>query len=243
MAKHPDKAFILAAGMGTRLRPHTDIMPKPMVPVAGKSIIRRTIEKLAAAGVGDIVVNTHYLPETIESHLAQTTGMRIHISREDELLNTGGGIKKALHYFGNDPFYIVNGDALWDDLAGENVFTRLAHIWDAANMDILLFLEPKPLMKASQFVGDYTLRPDGQAVRSKDKSGDHMFAGVRIAHPRIFAGAPDGAFSFLDLMDAAEKAGRLYAMPHNAAWYHISTPEDLAETDRIFRGRGEGGGG
>lgn len=227
--------------MGTRLRPYTDTMPKPMVPVAGKSIIRRTIEKLANAGVRDIVVNTHYLPETIESHLAEISTPRIHISRENELLNTGGGIKKALSHF-SEPFYIVNGDALWDDRPDEDAFTRLAQLWDADKMDLLLFLEPEALMKDTQFTGDYALLPDGRAARAKDKKGDHMFAGLRIAHPRIFAGSPDGAFSFLDLMDAAEHAGRLYALPHNAAWYHISTPEDLVETDHIFRSRGEGGG-
>ncbi len=224
MTQTVDRAFILAAGKGTRLRPYTDTMPKPMVPIAGASIIMRTVEKLRAAGVKKIIVNTHHLADVIESHLAEIKDPQIIISREEELLDTGGGVKRALPHFGSDPFFIVNGDALWDD----------------ARMDILLFLEPKSKMAESQFVGDYHLMPDGSAIRAKDKAGTHMFAGVRLAHPRIFKDSPDGAFSFLHLMDAAENAGRLYAMPHNAAWYHISTPEDLQDADRIFRAREKG---
>ncbi len=236
----PDKAFILAAGKGTRLRPHTDTMPKPMVDIAGKSIIKRTIEKLAAAGVNKIVINTHHLADVIESHLSAFSFPEIIISREDALLDTGGGIKKVISHFGKDPFFVINGDALWDDAPGENAFTRLADRWDNATMDILLLLEPKEYMAPSQFVGDYHLLPDGAAIRAKDKTGNHMFAGIRIAHPRIFDGVPDGVFSFLQLMDAAESAGRLYALPHNGAWYHISTPEDLADANRIFQSREAG---
>lgn len=232
-----DSAFILAAGKGTRLRPHTDTMPKPMVPIAGTSIIMRTIEKLRGAGVKKIIVNTHHLADVIESHLAQIQDPQIIISREEELLDTGGGVKHALHHFGDAPFFIVNGDALWDEVEGENVFSKLSALWNDATMDVLLFLEPKSKMAESQFVGDYHLMPDGAAIRAKDKAGTHMFAGVRLAHPRIFQDAPDSAFSFLHLMDAAENAGRLYAMPHNGAWYHISTPEDLEDADRIFRAR------
>ncbi len=240
MTQTVDRAFILAAGKGTRLRPYTDTIPKPMVPIAGASIIMRTVEKLRAAGVKKIIVNTHHLADVIESHLAEIKDPQIIISREEELLDTGGGVKRALPHFGSDPFFIVNGDALWDELESENIFSKLSTLWDDARMDILLFLEPKSKMAESQFVGDYHLMPDGSAIRAKDKAGTHMFAGVRLAHPRIFKDSPDGAFSFLHLMDAAENAGRLYAMPHNAAWYHISTPEDLQDADRIFRAREKG---
>lgn len=235
MSHKPTKAFILAAGKGTRLRPHTDTMPKPMVEIAGISIIRRTIAKLADAGVKDIVVNIHHLGGVLEDHLKDVNGVNIILSREDELLETGGGIKKALHHFGNEPFYIINGDALWDE--GEiPALEKLAHAWND-EMDILLLLQPTHRMDLTGAVGDYRLN-GGKAARAKDKSGDYMFAGVRIAHPRIFKGSPDGAFSFLSLMDKAEEEGRLYGLVHSGHWYHISTPEDLQSVNEAFGKRG-----
>lgn len=236
----PDKAFILAAGKGTRLRPHTDTMPKPMVPIAGKSIIHRTLEKLAHENVAETVVNLYHLSPVLEEHLAGISTPRIILSHENDLLETGGGIKKALHHFGGEPFYIINGDALWDEGNNGTALARLAQAWDDSKMDILLLLQPTSSMHMTGAVGDYTVDAQGRAKRSKDRSGDYMFAGIRIAHPRVFDGSPDGAFSFLSLMDKAESEGRLYAVIHEGNWYHISTPEDLAEVDAAFRANGEG---
>lgn len=233
----PDKAFILAAGMGTRLRPHTDRMPKPMVAIAGKSIIRRTLQKLADEGVSEAVVNTHHLAPVLEEHLRGIESPRIVLSPEETLLETGGGIKKALHHFEGKPFYILNGDALWDEGTSGTALGRLAHDWDDGKMDILLLLQPVAAMNMTGAVGDYTVDGDGRAKRSITRDGDYMFAGIRIAAPRIFDGAPEGAFSFLSLMDKAEREGRLFAVIHDGGWYHISTPEDLAEVDAAFRAR------
>lgn len=234
----PNKAFILAAGKGTRLRPHTDTMPKPMVPVAGRSIIKRTIEKLAAIGVEEIVINLHHLGDVLEDHLKDVAAPRLIFSYEDELLETGGGLKKAIHHF-DAPYFIINGDALWDEEGDISALQKLSNLWDADKMDILLLLEPKDKMLLTGFVGDYAITADGRAERSKNKTGDYMFAGVRIANPRIFDSAPDGAFSFLQLMDKAQEQGRLYGAAHNAEWYHISTPEDLAAVDAAFRAKGD----
>lgn len=233
MNKKPTKAFILAAGKGTRLRPHTDTMPKPMVDIAGTSIIRRTIAKLAEAGVTEIVVNLHHLGDVLEEHLYKINKPKIIFSREDDLLETGGGIKKALYHFGSEPFYIINGDALWDE-GKIPALDKLAHNWND-EMDILLLLQPTRRMDLTGAVGDYHLAENGIATRAKDKNGDHMFAGIRIAHPRIFEGSPDGAFSFLSLMDKAEEAGKLYGLIHSGNWYHISTPEDLQSVNDSFR--------
>ncbi len=237
MNSKPTKAFILAAGKGTRLRPYTDTIPKPMVEIAGKSIIHRTIEKLHDDGVTDVVVNLHHLGDTLREHLGDISPPII-FSEEHDLLETGGGVKKALHHFGNDPFYIINGDALWDDGKSGSVFSRLATLWDETKMDILLFIQPKDKMSLTGFVGDYHMHEDGKLTRAMDKSGNHMFAGIRLAHARIFENSPDGYFSFLTLMDKAEKEGRLYGMAHDDAWYHISTPEDLESVDALFRKRG-----
>ncbi len=238
MRNKPDKAFILAAGKGTRLRPQTDTMPKPMVPIAGRSIIKRTIEKLAKENVEEIVVNLHHLGDVLADHLKDVTQPKIVFSREDELLETGGGLKKALHHFGDQPFYSINGDALWDE-ERETAFSRLGALWDEDKMDILLFLEPKEKMVLTKFVGDYRVGADGRLDRAKNKDGTHMYAGVSITHPRVFENSPDGAFSFLQLMDKAQEQGRLYGMAHDAEWYHISTPEDLAAVDAAFRQKGD----
>ena len=235
MGNKPARAFILAAGKGTRLRPHTDTMPKPMVNIAGTSIIRRTIAKLVEAGVTEIVVNIHHLGNVLEQHLKDVTGARIILSREDELLETGGGIKKAIHHFGDEPFYIINGDALWDE-GDVPALERLASRWNDKDMDILLLLQPTGRMALTGAVGDYHLE-DSKAIRAKDKNGEYMFAGIRIAHPRVFKGSPDGAFSFLTLMDRAQEQGRLYGLPHSGEWYHISTPEDLQSVNDTFRKR------
>ncbi|MFA5592912.1 MAG: tRNA (adenosine(37)-N6)-threonylcarbamoyltransferase complex ATPase subunit type 1 TsaE [Micavibrio sp.] len=226
----PHKAFILAAGLGTRLRPYTDRVPKPMVAVAGKSIIHRTLEKLAAAGVRETTVNIHHLGGVLKEHLAGIEKPRLVLSEEDVLLNTGGGIKKAIRHFGGEAFYIINGDALWED-AEIPALSQLAQGWDGDRMDIFMLLQPVRSMTMTQGVGDYTLGPDGRAARARDRSGDYMFTGIRIAHPRIFETAPDGEFSFLELMDRAERQGRLYAAPHAGAWHHISTPADLYTVD------------
>jgi len=240
MSKAPTKAFILAAGKGTRLRPYTDTIPKPMVEVAGRSIISRTIEKLAAEGVTEIVVNTHHLADVMEAHLAQIKTPRITISREADLLESGGGIKKALLHFGNDPFYIINGDALWDNEQNITALRKLADAWDDSKMDILLLLQPIDKHHMTGFVGDYWRAGDGMLARSQRQDGQYMFAGVRIAHPRIFKDSPNGAFSFLQLMDAAEEENRLYGVEHEGGWYHISTPEDLEAVNEMFKKRGGG---
>ena len=239
MSCKPKKAFILAAGKGTRLRPHTDTMPKPMVPVGGRSIIKRTIQKLAKEGVEEIVVNIHHLADILKDHLKDVGSPKIILSYEDELLETGGGLKKALGYFGSQPYYIINGDALWDEGAGESILKRLADSWDDNTMDILQMVQPRDGMSLIGFVGDYDMDAQGRLSRSKEKQGAYMFGGIRIAHPRIFEGSPDGAFSFLQLMDKAQEQGRLYGIAHDAEWYHISTPEDLAAVDAAFRQKGD----
>lgn len=239
MSCKPKKAFILAAGKGTRLRPHTDTMPKPMVSVGGRSIIKRTIEKLAKEGVEEIVVNLHHLGDILKDHLKDITTPNIILSFEEELLETGGGLKKALRYFGSQPYYIINGDALWDEGAGDSILKRLADSWDDSRMDILQMVQPKDGMGLTGFVGDYDMDAQGILRRSKEKQGAYMFGGIRITHPRIFEGSPDGAFSFLQLMDKAQEQGRLYGVAHDAEWYHISTPEDLAAVDAAFRQKGD----
>jgi len=224
----PNKAFILAAGHGTRLRPYTDNIPKPMVEIGGQSLIRRIIEQLAEISVRDIVINTHYKADTLQDHLKGIESPKLHILHEDTLLDTGGGIKAGLEHFGQDePFFAINGDSYLINPPKSSVLQTLAQHWNPETMDILLLLEPVAQMQLTKGTGDYDIDAQGRCIRSRDKSGAYMFSSVRIHHPRIFAGTPDTAFSYLDLMDRAQEQGRLYGLPNPGIWHHISTPDDL----------------
>ncbi|MGB1076675.1 MAG: nucleotidyltransferase family protein [Bdellovibrionales bacterium] len=226
MFKH---AFILCAGMGKRLRPYTDTMPKPMVTVHGKPIIDHTLDKLVAAGIKNATINLHYLGDVLKKHVENRDDITITFSEETDLLETGGGLKHALHTMPeNEPFFIINGDAFWTENE-TNIFTQLSQNWSDDNMDILLALQPVEKMILTKGVGDYTMK-NGKATRSLSQDGDLMFAGIRLCHPRVFEDSPEGAFSFLELMDKADKRGRLYGTPFQGDWHHISTPEEL---DRV----------
>lgn len=224
----PDKAFILAAGLGTRMRPLTDERPKPMVEVAGRALIDYALDHLAEAGISDVTVNLHHKAEMLQQYLQQKSFVQFHFSFEEELLDTGGGIKKAIQHFDAAPFYVVSGDALWSDGPGGSALKRLAAAWDPAKMDILILLQDVRSMKLTKGIGDYHLEEDGRAVRSYERQGTHMFTSIRLNAPKIFDMAPEGAFSYLDLMDAAQKRGRLFGLEHDGDWHHISTPADLA---------------
>lgn len=233
----PEKAFLLAAGMGTRLRPHTDTMPKPMVPVGGRPILDYTLDKLAAVGVKDVWINLHYLPDVIKMHLSTRNAPKIHFSEEKILLSTGGGAKKCLDQLGNAPFFMINGDALWENDQKDALF-HLSEAYDPDKSDILMLFQPVDTMTLTKGVGDYN--GDGfNASRDRSKQGQFMFTGIRIAHPRLFdyPQARPEIFSFLDLMDEAEKRGRLQYIVNDGQWHHISTPDDLAAVDAVFRGR------
>ena len=231
--KKPEYAFILAAGKGTRLRPYTDTMPKPLVPVNGRPLIAYTLDKLKEAGVKYVTINTHYLGDRIKNYVSDYTGLTITISEEIDLLDTGGGVKKALDTMQGQPFYLINGDALWSD-KDTSALERLYMNWDVKTTDILLLLQDKNEMSLTQGVGDYNLKGNQNAVRALDKTGQYMFGGIRIVSPHMFDNASNGAFSFLELMDKAEQDGRLKAIVHDGDWHHISTPQDLEQVNAVF---------
>lgn len=235
----PKKAFVLAAGKGMRMRHLTENCPKPLVRVGGKAMLDHCLDNLVAAGVEEIVVNTWYLGHMIVDHLKDYKAAKIVFSNETELLDTGGGVKRALHHFGDDPFFVLNADVLWEDGPSKPALSRLAEKWDGGKMDVLLLLHPAGSLPGYAGAGDYYLE-DGsdKPVFAKGSGGNieanYIFAGPRIAHPRIFEGAPEGAFSFLELFHKAEAAGRLYAVPHDGAWHHVGTPEALEQTNRLL---------
>ena len=236
--KNPYKAFILAAGFGTRLRPYTDDRPKPMVEVNGRSLIYRTLDKLRAAKISEVVVNAHYKADVLAQHLndyaAQHGDIIIHISRESDILDTGGGVKNALHYFDNKPFYVIAGDNLWED--GEiPALERLVKGWDSNKMDILTLMQPLESMKLTGGVGDYDLLENGLVRRSLDKSGAYMWSNIRLNHPLIYEDIEGKSFSFLDIMDKYEAQKRFSALVHDGNWHHISTPKDLETVDEYYK--------
>jgi MurNAc alpha-1-phosphate uridylyltransferase len=236
----PPRAMVLAAGFGTRLRPLTDTVPKPMVRVAGKPMIDTVIDRLAAIGVQEIVVNTHHLAEVIESHLNERSNPRIVFSREDQILETGGGIRKALPLLGSQPFYAVNGKIVW--LNGKtDALVRLAEVWNDGDMDGLLLLQPTTSAIGYDGPGDFFIDQVGRVRRRREwEVAPFVYAGIQILHPRLFAGAPDGAFSLNLLYDRAIEAGRLFGIRHDGEWFHVSTPKQLAEVEaRIARGGGD----
>lgn len=227
MTQRIDQAFILAAGLGTRLRPYTDHCPKPMVQLRGRPIIDHVMDRLRDAGVRRVTVNLHYMADMLADHLRRRDDMDIVLSFEPALLDTGGGIRHALP---DETFYCVSGDSVWEDGTEEPALHRMARAWTDAEMDLLLLLQPLDRMVLTPGHGDYDLDPDGRAIRSLAKTGRYMFASVRVCAPRLFDGSPDGAFSFLTLMDKAERAGRLRGLVHDGEWHHITSAADL---DRV----------
>lgn len=230
MGKKPDTAFILAAGKGTRMRPHTDTKPKPMVQLAGRPLIDYTVDALVRDNVRKIVVNLHHFGNVIENHLTQRQDINVGFSKESALLDTGGGVRKAARMLGDAPFYVLSGDGYWTEGHGATALQRLADFWDPDKMDVLILLQKADAMTLTEGVGDYNLNKDGRAVRSRDKTGEYMFTSIRIMKPEALRGTPEDAFSYLDILDKVESEGRLYGLVHDGDWHHISTPQDL---DRV----------
>lgn len=225
--------MILAAGRGERMRPLTDSTPKPLIPVAGMSMLDRAMERLAAHGVRNIVVNVHHLGEQIAAHLAN----RARIVREDRLLETGGSVRNALPLLGDGPYFILNGDGLWRDGATP-MLSRMEALWDPARMDALLLLHPigTAIGREAKDRGDYFLDADGRARhRGAADSAPLLFASVSVCDSRLLRDSPDGPFSLLKLWNRAEAAGRLFGLVHDGQWFHVGTPHALAEAERVLR--------
>jgi MurNAc alpha-1-phosphate uridylyltransferase len=227
----PDVAMVLAAGLGKRMRPLTENMPKPLLPVAGRTLLDRVLDRLEELPVGRVVVNLHYFRDTMAAHLGGRRTPPIELSPEVDLLETGGGVKHALSKLGPRPFYAANADVLWLD-GKVPALRRLARAWNDETMDALLLLHPAVSAIGYEGPGDYLIDPLGRLRRRRgNEIAPFIFAGVQILHPRLFAGSPDGRFSLNVVYDRAEAAGRLWGVRHDGLWFHVGTPEALAETE------------
>ena len=229
MNKIGARAMVLAAGLGHRMRPLTLQTPKPLINVAGKSIIDYGFEALRAAKVETAVVNVHYLHEQVEAWASrQKPPPRILISDERaELLDTGGGVAKALPILGDAPFFVLNSDSFWVE-SGEPALSRMRQAWNDAIMDCLLLACPLDRCIGFDGKGDFTIDAKGVLVRRRD--GDDrpvVYIGCYLVHPRIFAQAKGGAFSMNSLWNNAIEERRLYGIVHEGLWLHVGTPEAI----------------
>jgi len=228
-------AIVLAAGLGTRMRPLTDTTPKPLVEVAGVALIDHVLERLAQAGVSRAIVNVHYLADQIEAHVAGRAQPQVAISDErDLLLDTGGGAKRAMAKIGDHPALIHNSDSIWLEGMGMNL-ERLMAAFDPAKMDCLLLLAPTARSIGYGGAGDFIMGGDGVLHRRPEREmAPFVFAGVSIASPRLFDDSPEGAFSLNMLWDRAIDEGRLFGMVLDGIWMHVGTPEAITEAEELI---------
>jgi MurNAc alpha-1-phosphate uridylyltransferase len=236
----PRRAMLLAAGLGTRMRPLTAETAKPLLPLGGRPLLDHALDRLADAGVEEVVVNVHWQAARVIDHLAARRGGPDTIIREeDALLETGGAVRAALRELGRDPFFIVNGDTVWLD-GPTPALSRLGDAW-SDNVDAVLLLHRTFQVHAETGYGDFALDPLGVPRRPEEKEiVPYVYAGIQLVHPRLFDQAPDGAFSLNVLWDRALAEGKLRAVVHDGLWYHLSTPADLTEAEFNLHARSLG---
>jgi len=231
----PRVAMLLAAGLGTRMRPLTEHTAKPLLTLGGRTLLDHALDRLAEAGVEKVVVNVHWHAEAVAAHLAaRRQPPRTVLRHEDALLDTGGGVRAAADLLGADPFYVVNGDSFW--LEGPTpALRRLAVAWDLGRADAVLLVMRTCQIRAETGAGDFFLDPFGMVRRRAEREiAPHVFAGIQLIAPALLAQAPQGPFSMNLAWDRAIAAGRLRAVVHDGWWFHLSTPTDLAEAEALL---------
>jgi MurNAc alpha-1-phosphate uridylyltransferase len=220
--------MVLAAGLGLRMRPLTLEKPKPLIQVAGKTLIDHILDPLAEAGVTTAVVNVHHHADQMEHHVARRTEPRVIVSDERaQLMDSGGGVKKAMPHLGAEPFFVLNADSFWIDGPRSNLI-RLAEAFDPAAMDMLMLIAATATSTGYDGTGDYLMGPDGRLTRKVERQVvPFAYAGVFIVRPELFADTPDGPFSLNLLFDRAQAAGRLYGLRLDGLWLHVGTPDAI----------------
>jgi MurNAc alpha-1-phosphate uridylyltransferase len=232
----PDTAMLLAAGLGKRMRPLTATRPKPLVEVAGRALIDRALDRVRAAGIPKVVVNVHYMADALEAHLrkrAADVDLRISDER-GVLLETGGGVARALPLIEADPFFIINSDNLWID-GPLDTLRLLASRWDGERMDALLLVVPLARATCHRGMGDFHMDARGLlSRRGPSRVAPFVFTGIQIVSRRLFADVPEGAFSTNLVWDRAIAAGRAFGMAHQGLWFDVGTPQAVARTEALL---------
>lgn len=228
----PKRAMVLAAGLGKRMRPITATVPKPLVEIGGQALIDYGLDRLEKAGVETIVVNVHYLPDLVSVHVGRRSRSNIVISDErDRLLDTGGGIAKALPHFSNEPFYVINSDSFWIEGPRPNL-DWLAAGWNADHMDAMLLLASTVRSVGYNGRGDFCMDPAGRLARRPEREvAPFAYAGAAILHPRLFHDCPQGAFSLNRLFDQAIEKETLFGVRMDGFWLHVGTPEVIGQAE------------
>ena len=232
----PRTAMVMAAGLGKRMRPLTATRPKPLVEVAGKALLDHVLDRLRSAGVERVVVNVHYLADSLEAHLSsKVQDLEVAVSDErDLLLETGGGLKKALPLIDCDPFLAVNSDNFWVDGPADTIKLLASH-WDDERMDALLLLVPQARAGNHSGLGDFHMDASGRLTRrTKAKVAPYVFTGIQMVSKRLLDGAPDGAFSTNLLWDRAIEQGRCFGVVHQGLWFDVGTPGAIRATEEVL---------
>ena len=233
----PKTAMVMAAGLGKRMRPLTATRPKPLVQVAGKTLLDHVLDRLRASGVEKVVVNVHYLADALEAHLASRAGsLDVKISDERaQLLETGGGLVKAAPMIDDDPFLSVNSDNLWIDGPADTL-KLLASQWDGARMDALLLLVPHARALNHTALGDFHMDRAGRLRRrDRPKVAPFVYTGIQMLSKALLKDSPEGPFSTNILWDRAIEQGRCFGAVHQGLWFDVGTPEAIRKTESFLR--------
>jgi N-acetyl-alpha-D-muramate 1-phosphate uridylyltransferase len=227
--------MLFAAGYGTRMRPLTDATPKPLIALGGRALLDYNLQHFIDFGCERIVINTHYMAEQVAEHIARRhVASELCLSHEPELLETGGGIVKALPLLGSEPFFSANADSFWIDGA-EPALARMAARFEAERMDALLLLVPRARAIGYQGAGDFDLDPESGEL-SRGGARPYVFSGLHLFQPHLFAGRAATPFSLRELYRAAERAdgrlARFHGLVHDGDWVHVGTPEELQAAER-----------
>ena len=233
--------MLLAAGLGTRMKPLTDTRPKPLIEVGGRTLVDRVLDKLVAQGVTRAIVNVHYFPDMLAAHVLKRTDIEIIVSDErDEVLETGGGVIKALPLLGDDAFFVINTDVTWAT-AGDSTFSDMVAAYDPTRMDALLLLAPMENTLGFRGPGDFYLAPDSQVERRGNRvTAPYVFAGTHITRAELLRGYEAKRFSANIYWNAFASRGRLFGTVMNPFWMHVGDPEGRNEADAKLNLMGPG---
>jgi len=231
----PSSAMVLAAGLGTRMMPITATMPKALVRVHGKPLLDHCLDALVRAGVGKAVVNVHHHADQIERHLAGRSAPQVSISDERaKLLDSGGGVVRALPHLGDAPFFVLNADTFWIEGYRPNLL-RMAEHWDGGRMDVLLLLAAMTNSVGYGGAGDFTMAADGRLVRRGERHvAPFAYAGAAIIDPAVFSDPPGEVFSLNAIFDRALERERLFGIRLDGLWLHVGTPEAIGEAEEAI---------
>jgi MurNAc alpha-1-phosphate uridylyltransferase len=234
MRRKIKKAMVLAAGYGTRLKPLTERMPKPLVPVAGKPMIEYALDKLIAYGIEEVIVNVSHHKEQLIDYLSAFKCLSFKISEEAEPLETGGGLKRALPFLGNDPIFTINSDIIWLD-EKENALERLTHFWDDSKMDFLLLAQSKAQAIGHDKGEDHLFIKRENTIGWSEQDAPYIIAGIGILHPRVLLDAPEGKFTVKILWHQALAQNRLFCLPHHGQWFQTGTIADIKKAEEELK--------